>query len=407
MILHESMTERGVTVDVGEVGSLLANQGELLGQKSHYGTVPFDSPVVKQETPVDGVWFDQLHQPAAMIEADFKREEWLALAESLRVEGVDAILPASENGVRQLAITKFASIANLNLLQVGGGDRELRWYDYVQTTSDPDPIDFQKLATRSKFARFYRNLFGSLRNELNRKIKNKKHVVTIGFDTLVYLWDNTRGRYVPREKPNNEQEALTTIFEMASGVPFLVSTVCLVEKFHIGQARTGFSTTLIPARMNVHNAFERAEMTDYLMTRYRMIRDLEDKPWKMTPAGASLMHPEVQKHLLVGLNEGMKGNVSVGNLSRIIWPKRPTDSLSIGDLAIRDHVYERIARPHQYVSLASLPVGLRERVGMVFSGYSEEGMNKAIEQYVNSPGYKVNPTLYRKGITALHEVNTE
>lgn len=405
MILNERAIQRGATIENGVVGRLVADKEELVGQKMHYGKLPFDSPVVKQESPVDRVWFDQLHQPAAMVEADFKKENWQQLAERLRCEGVDAILPASENGVRQLAVTKFTRSANINLLQVSGGDRELKWDSYIARTPNPDPIDFQKLATRSKFARFYRQQYASPRNELNRKLKNNKHVVTIGFDTLVYLWDSTRERYVPREKPKNEEEALTTIFEMASGAPFLVSTVCLVDKFDTGQSRTGFSTTLIPARMNVHNAAERAEMTDHLMSRYRMIRDLEDKPWKMTPAGASLMHPEVQKHLLVGINEGMKGNVSVGNLSRIIWPTYPNDRITIGDRAIRDYVFERIARPHQYVSMATLPVGLRERVGMVFSGYSEEGMRTALEQYANSVGYKVNPALFREGIMAFHAMN--
>lgn len=404
MILNESLAQRGVTIGVGVVDGLIANREESLGKKTHYGKIPFNSPAVKQETPVDGVWFDQLHQPDAMVEADFEREDWQSLAERLRSEGVDAILPASENGVRQLAITKFASSANINLLQVSGGDRELKWDAYAAYTIDPDPIEFQKQATRSKFARFYRERYGSTRNELNRKLKNTHHVVTIGFDTLVYLWDSTRERYVPREKPKNEEEALTTIFEMASGTPFLVSTVCLVDKFDTGQSRTGFSTTLIPARMNVHNTTERMEMTEHLMERYRMIRDMEDRPWKMTPAGASLMHPEVQKNLLVGINSGMRGNVSVGNLSRIIWPTPENRNReSTGDLAIRDHVNNQIARPHQYVSMAALPVGLRERVGMVFSGYSEEGMRKALEQYVNSRGYLLNPILFRKGIMSFHE----
>lgn len=405
MILNESMAQRGVTVDVGVVGSMKANKEVSLGQITHYGKIPFDSPVVKQDPPVDGVWFDQLHQPAAMVEADFEREDWQTLAERLRVEGVDAILPASENGVRQLAITNFTSSANIHLLQVSGGDRELKWDAYTAYTPNPDPIEFQKQATRSKFARFYREfLYGDPTSELSLQMNGFKHVLTIGFDTLVYLWDNTRERYIPREKPKNEEEALATIFEMASGTPFLVSTVCLVDKFDTGQSRTGFSTTLIPARMNVHNAAERAEMTDHLMKRYRMIRDLEDRPWKMTPAGASLMHPEVQKNLLVGINSGMRGNVSVGNLSRIIWPTPENGNReSTGDLAIRDHVNNQIARPHQYVSMAALPVGLRERVGMVFSGYSEEGMRKALEQYVNSKGYPVNPILFRRGILSFHE----
>lgn len=407
MILRESMTERGVTVEPKLVEALLERQERYLGGLA-YGTIPFDSQAVKHDSPVDVVSFDQLYLPESLVVADFAGPYWQQVMTRLKEEGVQAILPASENGIRQLAITKLANASEINLLQVSGGDRELKWYDYVETTSDPDPIEFQKLATRSKFARFYREWFyGPPESELVEQMNGFTNVITVGFDTLVYLWDTTQERYVPREKPKNEKEALTTIFEIGSGVPFLVSTVCLVDKFSMIESRTGFSTTLIPARMDVRSENERGFLIDHLMKRYRMIRDLEDLQWKMTPAGASLMHPEVQKYLKVGINRSLKGNVNVGTLSRIIWPTtRNGQREGVGDLAIKEHVEQQIAKPHQYLPMSDLPVGLRERVGMVFSGYSEEGMLQALRQYTYLKGYPVNPILFRKGINMFHQQST-
>lgn len=404
MILHESMTERGVTIDPKLVEPLLGDP-EMLLDIHCYGKLLFDSDAVKYDPPVDTASFDQLHQPESLVEADFLNPDWKQVINELKEKGVEAILPASENGVRQLAITKLASASEINLLQVSGGDRELKWYDYVETTSDPDPIEFQKLATRSKFARFYREWFyGPPESELVEQMNGFTNVITVGFDTLVYLWDATKERYVPREKPKNEQEALATIFDIGSGVPFLVSTVCLVDKFSMKESRTGFATTLIPARMDVHSSNERGVLIDHLMKRYRMIRDLDDLPWKMTPAGASLMHPEVQKYLKVGINNSLRGNVNTGGFSRMIWPTpRNGQREGMGDLAIKDHVEQQIAKPHQYVFMSELPVGLRERVGMVFSGYSEKGMLQALRQYSNSKGYPVNPILFRKRVNAFHE----
>lgn len=335
--------------------------------------------------------FDQLHVDREFMLGNFRSGKWKGVVEGLREKGIRRLMPASEVGFRNVAVADLAEVVGLDVLVVPGSERELTWERYLGYAKKPDPIEYQELVARSKHHRV--STMSQAEMERLGVVSGdniESDTVEIAFDTVILTWDGHK--YIPREKPVDERSAIETISALIDGETFLVSTVAHVQNL-MNTSEVGNSATILPVRVKKLNRFQRADLKRKWIELYRKINRGADKPWKLTPAGPSLMHPEIQQYIEIGVTNRLRDNVLPADFSTIVQEKRlgrdevwrHSKHVDIGDLAYKQFAQE-VVEKGGYLSMSEMSKEMRQQVGMVFSGYSEPGMKVAIQRYLKKVG---------------------
>lgn len=335
--------------------------------------------------------YDQLHPSVEFLKKNYESDKWQETIAQIKKSGIDRIMPASENGVRNLAVRTLSELSNIPILTVPGSERELSYAQYIKYDKKPDPIKYQSLVAASKHARVS-NLTTKQAKRIGVITEDdlQSRTLSIGFDTIILTWN--KSAYLPLEKPNDEDEAMQTITTLVSGAPFLVSTVARVQNL-MNSMKTADSATLIPVRIHVDNRFDRGDLMNKWIEIYRNIKTGKDQVWKVTPAGPSLMHPEIQKHVHVAVDGDLSRNLIPEHFTTVDYvntshvPYKPSTSRNIGDLAYKQFG-EKIIGEVGFRSLNDLTIPTRQMVGMVFSGYSDSGMRIAMDRYARKMNSK-------------------
>ncbi len=335
--------------------------------------------------------FDQLQYAPEYLRHIYDQPDWVATKNRMVASGVEQLLPASENGFRNVAVEQLARSGGFELISVPGSDKELSWEDYIANTkqNQRDLVDYQVKVANSKHNRARRTPHSKLvEMGVIKKDDTSNNIAMIAFDTVVWFWNGKD--FEKREKPINKNDALDGLEKIMSGHPFLVATVTTVQSF-IRRREIGTSATIIPMCLSFDSMFDRMALRNFESEMYDMFEKGEGKPWKITPALVSLMHPLVQKHLRVAVGEQVDGNVLPDDFSTVQVVEQPyvlynpRTMRDIGDLAYKRYMDKLISK-NGFRKMTDLPLELRQQTGMVPSGYTDAGLRIAIERYVKSRG---------------------
>lgn len=322
--------------------------------------------------------FDQTRYVSEFLQANFVKEPWQETIVELKRAGVSHILPASENGFRNVAIEQFTKAGKFLSIGIKGNGVELGYEQYKRNRGSRrvDPIEYQQMVARSKLMR--------VRNEPEFTEVIPEGTINIAFDTVGWIWGG--GEYLKRGKPKSREELEPAIDAILSGEPFLVCTYALVQNA-LNTAQYGGVATIIPTRILTENRFARRQLRDDWLELYERIRDGRETKWKMTPMGPSLMHPRIQDHVEIAWDESGQGNLLPRDFSTRVYIERKQGEYrdagyqEVGDLAYH-HYARELSERVGFRRIGKLGVSERQIAGMVFAGYSDVGLKEAIEQFV-------------------------
>lgn len=317
--------------------------------------------------------YDQLRPSEEFLKFSFSQPEWQNIIQKMKLDPeIQRVMPASENGIRNIATSMLVDQTGMKLITVPGNERELSWKQYLlhsqQHKSRIDPVEYQKLVARSKHNRV-RSM--NKKELLELGVVNTSRVETrtlsVAFDTVILVWQN--GKYIPIEKPESDEEAHRNILRLAMGEPFLVSTITNVSNL-VDHAKSVHSATILPARVVTNNRSERVDLINHWINLYRRIKCGENWPWKVTPAGPSLMHPEIQSYVEFVVGNSLEQNILPDDLTCM------TGNPEYKNFA------EGLVRKHGYRSIDELTISSRQKTGMLCAGYSDDGLRLAMDRYL-------------------------
>lgn len=368
---------------------------DLLAQIEELITPEGEFVLPKKKENIKGRLFDQLKIDVNYLVKSFNSSKWAQVVDAMRHSIIERLIPVSESGIRNIAVAKFAETSGLELIDIPGSERELSWKQYLskyvkKRKRKPDLIEYQLFVAWSKHNRLRRMTESDLEaHGVFTQDHKEKRTAVVAFDTIIQIWDGEK--YVRGEKPESEEEAIKTITSLINGEPFLVSTVARVQNT-LHNYQVGSSATLIPVRVVVRDRFEREELLANWIKLYRQIAKNKAKPWKLTPAGPSLMHPSIQKFLEVGVGIDLNENVLPKDFDTFDHvpssgadEHQPTNYMDIGPLAYKKFA-DKLAARVGYHKMTELDPEIMQQVGMVFSGYSDVGMLVALENYLSKLG---------------------
>lgn len=328
-----------------------------------------------------------------------------AVLQKISTMNIQKILTSSANGYRGASDRALADLIGVECRFVPGISDELEWGVYRHyceiVGQHPNVLDYQKLVAMSKY---FRVRAAPDEHLLTHGVVNEdrieNHTLFIATDTIIWNW--TDSGYLPMEKPKDENEAVFQAWTLSRGVPFVVSNATWTGMMSDRYGRESSSFHLQPLRFNVNSKHEADRIADIMLDEYFKISDGTSK-WGIVPGVITKTHPDLARHLLVGLGRYPTDNI-LGEDDGSFYMPNSTYRWNVhkqGDLALKKIVDHKLRKSE--VPFLNLQPSHRTKVGLAIGGVSLDGKMEAVRRLPQqSMGYE---NTNRKREKALHALS--